>query len=92
MNQDKCLLQGIVVSIRHSEDIVAVWNKDSENQENTAALRYSGVALEAQRFLTLCRRASVIDVLGLPPRTRMEYKRHDMSLRDSSSYRNTLKM
>jgi len=63
---------GVVVSIRYSEDILAVWNKTATDREITERIR------EALR-----------KILQLPPHAHMEYKPHQTSLQDKSSFRNT---
>ena len=62
---------GAVVSIRHSEDIIAVWNRNADNEGALHRIR-----------------ETIQRVLRLPGFIRMEYKRHDASLRDNSSFRN----
>jgi hypothetical protein len=41
---------GAVVSVRHSEDIISVWNKSADNAEATAKIRYYHQYI-ARRFL-----------------------------------------
>lgn len=64
---------GAVVSIRQHEDILAVWNRNADNQEANARIK------EGLRR-----------VLELPSFVSMEYKRHDSSMQDNSSFRNTI--
>lgn len=63
---------GAVVSIRHSEDIISVWNKTSSDLEITQRLR-----------------DHIKRILQLPAFVHMEYKPHETSLHDKSSFRNT---
>eukprot|EP00053_Salpingoeca_punica_P003247 m.42052 g.42052 ORF g.42052 m.42052 type:complete len:186 (+) comp12068_c0_seq1:147-704(+) len=63
---------GAVVSIRFHEDIIAVWNKTTTNQD---------VKLKIGDTLRT--------VLNLPSTAAMEYKNHNASLQDKSSFRNT---
>ncbi|CAM8924680.1 unnamed protein product [Rhodiola kirilowii] len=63
---------GAVLSIRHNEDLVSVWNRDASDQQVVMALR-----------------DAIKKHLKLPHSYVMEYKPHDASLRDNSSYRNT---
>ncbi len=66
---------GAVLSVRYAEDIVALWNKDAADRKACLALR------DAMR-----------DVMPmLPSGTTFEYKAHNDSLRDKSSFRNTLR-
>lgn len=63
---------GIVISVRYQEDIISIWNKDSQDEAGKEKLK-----------------ESFAKYLNLPPSTIFEYKAHDQSLRDNSSYRNT---
>jgi len=63
---------GAVVSIRYSEDIVSIWNKNSDDMVVTDRIR------DAMK-----------KILHLPHNVHMEYKPHQASLQDKSSYRNT---
>ena len=63
---------GAVVSIRFSEDIVSVWNRNANDRDVTERLR-----------------DSIKKILQLPSHVHMEYKPHQASLQDKSSFRNT---
>lgn len=63
---------GAVVSIRHVEDIVSVWNRRSADRETNERLR-----------------DAIKKTLQLPNSVHMEYKPHQASLQDKSSFRNT---
>lgn len=63
---------GAVVSIRYNEDILGVWNKNSQNRDVTERIR-----------------DAIKRVLQLPSHAHMEYKPHQASLQDKSSFRNT---
>ncbi|KAL8167149.1 hypothetical protein V2J09_008648 [Rumex salicifolius] len=63
---------GAVLSVRFSEDILSVWNRNASDHQAVMALR-----------------DSIKRCLKLPHSYVMEYKRHNDSLRDNSSYRNT---
>ncbi|KAJ8448095.1 hypothetical protein Cgig2_031819 [Carnegiea gigantea] len=63
---------GAVLSIRFSEDILSVWNRNASDHQAVMALR-----------------DAIKRHLKLPHSYVMEYKPHDASLRDNSSYRNT---
>eukprot|EP00980_Cylindrotheca_fusiformis_P011301 scaffold2599_cov125-Cylindrotheca_fusiformis.AAC.11 len=63
---------GLVVSVRHAEDILGIWN------------RTSGDPVLLERL-----RDAIKKVLQLPSYASMEYKPHQRSLHDRSSFRNT---
>ncbi|KAJ3281048.1 Eukaryotic translation initiation factor 4E type 2 [Rhizoclosmatium sp. JEL0117] len=63
---------GAVISMRHQEDILSVWNQTAESGRVNLKIRD-----------TLKR------VLNLPSNCIMEYKAHQASITDQSSYRNT---
>ena len=63
---------GVVVSIRHSEDILGIWNKTSSDSGLVERLR-----------------DAIKKVLQLPSFAPMEYKPHQSSIQDRSSFRNT---
>ncbi|KAJ3028829.1 UNVERIFIED_CONTAM: Eukaryotic translation initiation factor 4E type 2 [Siphonaria sp. JEL0065] len=63
---------GAVISLRHQEDILSVWNKTADSGRVNLKIRD-----------TLKR------VLNLPSNCIMEYKAHQASITDQSSYRNT---
>mmetsp|Transcript_11755 Transcript_11755/g.13531 ORF Transcript_11755/g.13531 Transcript_11755/m.13531 type:complete len:280 (+) Transcript_11755:173-1012(+) len=63
---------GAVISIRHSEDIIAVWNRNADNRDAVSKIR-----------------DSLKELLNIPGFVKVEYKRHDTALQDSSSFRNT---
>ena len=69
LSQQVC---GAVVSIRYSEDIVSVWNRNAHDNTDNHRLR-----------------DSIKRILQLPPHVHMEYKPHQASLADKSSFRNT---
>lgn len=62
---------GAVVSVRHSEDIISVWNKTADNNEATSKIR-----------------DQMRRILKIPPFVSIEYKKHQDSLQDKSSFRN----
>jgi len=63
---------GAVLSMRHSEDILSLWNRTAANSKNNLRIR-----------------DTVKRILGLPAETVMEYKAHNDSIKDQSSFRNT---
>ena len=64
---------GAVLSVRYSEDILGVWNRTA-----------------GDRDLVLCIRDAIKKVLlMLPAHANMEYKPHQTSMQDRSSFRNT---
>jgi translation initiation factor 4E len=63
---------GAVLSMRHSEDILSLWNRTASDSR-----------------LNLRIRDTLKRLLGLPAETVMEYKTHNDSLKDNSSFRNT---
>lgn len=63
---------GAVLSVRYSEDILAVWNKSATDRETIDRIR-----------------DIMKKVLQLPPFANMEYKPHQNSIQDRSSFRNT---
>ena len=63
---------GAVCSLRYSEDILGVWNRNSTNREVVERIR-----------------DAIKKILQLPPHANMEYKPHQASLQDRSSFRNT---
>jgi len=67
--EDVC---GAVLSIRSSEDILALWNRNAV--DTTGNLRM---------------RDTMKKILALPADTVLEYKAHNESLKDNSSFRNT---
>ncbi|XP_020960457.1 eukaryotic translation initiation factor NCBP isoform X3 [Arachis ipaensis] len=71
---------GAVLSIRFNEDIVSVWNRNAS--DNQVGISFSEGAIMGLRD-------SIKRHLKLPHGYVMEYKPHDASLRDNSSYRNT---
>lgn len=92
---------GAVFSIRHNEDLVSVWNRDASDQRVSIYLSKDNICdmLKSSNFnfnllFPFCQ---VVIALGdaikrhlkLPHSYVMEYKPHDASLRDNSSYRNT---
>eukprot|EP01041_Mallomonas_annulata_P000772 gene772-1478_t len=64
---------GAVISIRGSEDIISVWNKNADNMEATDKIR-----------------DQIRRILQLPTFIVIEYKKHQDSLSDKSSFRNTV--
>lgn len=62
---------GAVISVRHSEDIISVWNKTADNNEATTKIR-----------------DQMRRILKIPPFVSIEYKKHQDSLNDKSSFRN----
>ncbi|CAA6667306.1 unnamed protein product [Spirodela intermedia] len=69
---------GAVLSIRFNEDILSVWNRNASDHQYLS-LHLAVMAL----------RDAIKRQLKLPHSYLMEYKAHDASLRDNSSYRNT---
>jgi hypothetical protein len=63
---------GAVLSVRYSEDILGVWNRNAANADVTDKIR-----------------DAIKKVLQIPPHAYMEYKPHQASLQDRSSFRNT---
>jgi len=63
---------GAVLSLRYSEDILAVWNHTAAEKEPVEKIR------DAMR-----------KILQLPAHANMEYKPHQASIQDKSSFRNT---
>jgi translation initiation factor 4E len=63
---------GAVLSVRHSEDILSLWNKTAGDSETNLRMR-----------------DTIKRLLELPAETMMEYKAHNESLHDNSSFRNT---
>lgn len=64
---------GAVISVRGSEDILSVWNKNADNMEATNKIR------DQLRRL-----------LHFPTFIPIEYKKHEDSITDKSSFRNTM--
>lgn len=62
---------GAVCSVRNSEDIISIWNKNHDNVEATSKIR-----------------DQMRRILKLPAYIQLEYKKHQDSLVDKSSYRN----
>jgi translation initiation factor 4E len=79
---------GAVISIRAQEDILSVWNRNSENTDATAkircALKCTHTAHRDHGCSDQLRR-----LLKLPHHVTMEYKKHQDSIVDKSSFRNT---
>lgn len=63
---------GAVVSIRYSEDILAIWNRNASDRDITERIR-----------------DAIKKILQLPSHAHLEYKPHQTSLQDKSSFRNT---
>ncbi|KAI8615690.1 translation initiation factor eIF 4e-like domain-containing protein [Chytriomyces sp. MP71] len=63
---------GAVISMRHQEDILSVWNQNAESGRVNLKIR-----------------DTLKKVLNLPSNCIMEYKAHQASITDQSSYRNT---
>lgn len=87
---------GAVLSIRFNEDILSVWNRNAKDHEVSSFFQALVVSawpsladfgLFYQAVMAL--RDAIKRHLKLPPSYVMEYKPHDASLRDNSSYRNT---
>jgi translation initiation factor 4E len=86
---------GAVVSIRHNEDIISVWNKNADNTEAKNKIRL--VFLENRPYfspslsISLCRLFLISDqlrrILKLPQFIAIEYKKHQDSIVDKSSFR-----
>eukprot|EP00271_Cylindrocystis_brebissonii_P012815 TRINITY_DN32320_c0_g1_i1.p1 TRINITY_DN32320_c0_g1~~TRINITY_DN32320_c0_g1_i1.p1 ORF type:complete len:320 (-),score=61.48 TRINITY_DN32320_c0_g1_i1:180-1139(-) len=63
---------GVVLSMRYSEDLISVWNRNVVDSKGRDELK-----------------DSIKHHLNLPPSYLLEYKPHDVALRDMSSFRNT---
>jgi len=63
---------GAVLSLRHAEDILSLWNRTASDSKSNLRIR-----------------DTMKKLLGLPAETVMEYKTHNDSLKDNSSFRNT---
>jgi translation initiation factor 4E len=63
---------GAVLSLRHSEDILSLWNRTASDSKSNLRIR-----------------DTIKKLLVLPAETVMEYKTHNDSLKDNSSFRNT---
>ncbi len=83
---------GAVLSVRINEDIISIWNKTAENTEAVNKIRYdsnhslrkdSVDALSLNLF-----RDQIRKIVRLPNFITVEYKNHQDSLVDKSSYRN----
>ena len=90
---------GAVLSIRFNEDILSVWNRNASDHQ-VSIINFPTVflcLLSLHNILTMfclyqavmALRDSIKRHLKLPHSYVMEYKAHDTSLRDNSSYRNT---
>lgn len=64
---------GAVVSIRYQEDIISLWNRTATDSETK------------MKILETMKKVLAIDGAS----ARIEYKNHDASIRDNSSFRNT---
>lgn len=84
---------GAVISIRYNEDIISLWNRNADNNEACYRIRCVGSWRLCGCFPDLWCLCSCSDtmrkVLNLPQFVALEYKRHDTSLSDNSSFRNT---
>jgi translation initiation factor 4E len=90
---------GVVLSVRFNEDILSVWNRNASDHQVCNCIccsivhRYDvktvthSCSCVVQAVMTL--RDSIKRHLKLPHSYLMEYKPHDASRRDNSSYRNT---
>lgn len=91
---------GAVLSIRFNEDILSVWNRNASDHQvckyvhcsstfdfSLAVIFLPCIACLFQAVMAL--RDAIKRHLKLPHSYVMEYKAHDASLRDNSSYRNT---
>jgi|UPI000581A1D0 translation initiation factor 4E len=63
---------GAVLSIRHSEDIIGIWNRTSVDRDIIERIR-----------------DALKKILQLPSHAQMEYKPHQTSMQDRTSFRNT---
>lgn len=88
---------GAVLSIRFNEDILSVWNRNASDNQ-VCKVQFPFVSLQGELQLSdyllilqsvMALRDSIKRHLKLPHNYIMEYKPHDASLRDNSSYRNT---
>lgn len=64
---EDCGVCGAVLSVRYAEDIISLWNRTAEDEEEKNRLQ-----------------ECIRDVLSLPPGTTLEYKAHDVAMKDSS--------
>ena len=96
---------GAVLSIRFNEDILSVWNRNASDHQvgylfvmmrsvpvplsSPLSLYDRHVFLFGKYQAVMALRDSIKRHLKLPHSYVMEYKPHDASLRDNSSYRNT---
>lgn len=90
---------GVVLSVRFNEDILSVWNRNASDHQvctstwcsiDTCSFRLlptHSCSFSVQAVMAL--RDSIKRHLKLPHSYLMEYKPHDASRRDNSSYRNT---
>lgn len=94
---------GAVLSIRFNEDILSVWNRNASDHQvgdfiislNTD-MHFTCTKYLCNTLTLVCLYQAVMALrdaikrhLKLPHGYVMEYKPHDASLRDNSSYRNT---
>jgi translation initiation factor 4E len=63
---------GAVLSVRYSEDILGIWNRNAHDSTSIERIR-----------------DSIKKILQLPPHAHLEYKPHQNSMQDRSSFRNT---
>ncbi|KAI9222073.1 translation initiation factor eIF 4e-like domain-containing protein [Blastocladiella britannica] len=97
-NQFHDPINGVVLSIRSSEDILSIWMPEaagssssptsSSSSSDPAAVSEAKAAAAAAGVLSRTRDA-LKGLLHLPDNATLEYKDHNDSLRDKSSFRNT---
>lgn len=75
---------GAVVSIRHNEDIISVWNKNADNTEAKNKIR-SVISFSHPHPLLFS--DQMRRILRLPSFIAIEYKKHQDSIVDKSSFR-----
>ncbi|KAK9072679.1 hypothetical protein SSX86_009114 [Deinandra increscens subsp. villosa] len=88
---------GVVLSIRFNEDILSVWNRNASDNQTKVFMGRQHLTDSCWAVNEVCFRDQVVMALRdkikrhlkLPHGYVMEYKPHDASLRDNSSYRNT---
>ena len=81
----------MVVSVRYQEDIISVWNRSCGDKQVKQRIQCDHALLQPPPLALTPRPPSdtIRRVLQLPTSTLMEYKNHDASIKDNSSFRNT---
>lgn len=81
---------GVVLSVRINEDIISIWNKTADNVEAVNKIRFY-VQFSSSLIILIYfsrNREQIRRIVRLPNVIPIEYKRHQDSLEDRSSYRN----